>query len=150
MANTNAGPGKLTLQAESLDVTPYYDLFAGPSNTRPAEPEKKTKTTPQPAASPVEPDPVALPFQQFTFDAKIDRLYLREIAVSNFLATVKLNHGEVAVKPLQLAFNGAPVSASALVNLAVKGYTYDLWLNADKVPLEPIANTFAPDDRGQY
>jgi len=150
LAKTNAAPGQLTLQAESLDATPYYDLFAGPLKTRTAEPEKKTKTAPQPAASPVEPDPVALPFEQFTLDAKIDRLYLREIAVSNFLATVKLNHGEVAVKPLQLAFNGAPVGAGALANLAVKGYTYDLWLNADKVPLEPIANTFAPDDRGQY
>src|SRR5205814_8559803 len=33
---------------------------------------------------------------------------------------------------------------------AVKGYTYDLTLAADKIPLEPIANTFAPDYRGQY
>ena len=149
LAKINAAPGRLTVQAESLDLTPYYDLFAGQSKSA-AEPEKKTKTTQPPAAPPVEPDPIALPFEQFTLDAKIDRLYLREIAVSNFVATVKVNKGEVAVKPLQLAFNGAPVSASALLNLAVKGYTYDLSLAADKIPLEPIANTFAPDYRGQY
>jgi hypothetical protein len=64
--------------------------------------------------------------------------------------TAKINTNEVAVKPFQLTFNGAPVNASALLNLGVKGYTYDVSLNADKIPLDPIVNSFMPDSRGQY
>src|SRR5438094_7478722 len=64
--------------------------------------------------------------------------------------TAKINTNEVAVKPFQLTFNGAPVNASALLNLGVKGYAYDVSLNADKIPLDPIVNSFMPDSRGQF
>src|SRR5438046_7215826 len=82
LAKTNAAPGQLTLQAESLDITPYYDLFAGkPAATNTAaEPQKKPAPAPQPTAPPAEPEPISLPFQQFTFDANIGRFYLREVA----------------------------------------------------------------------
>jgi hypothetical protein len=46
--------------------------------------------------------------------------------------------------------NGAPVTANVDLNLAVKGFTYALAMQMDRVPLEPIANSFAPDARGQY
>jgi len=151
LAKTNAAPGQLTLQAESLDVTPYYDLFAGKSAATPApEPQKRTAPAPQPAAPPTEPEPISLPVQQFTFNAQIDRLYLREIAVSNFVTAAKIDNNKVLLKPFQLTLNGAPVSADADLNLGVKGYTYDLSLNADKIPLDPIVNSFMPDSRGQY
>jgi hypothetical protein len=153
LAKTNAAPGQLTLQAESVDVTPFYDLFAGkPAATPAAEPQKKTAPAPQPApaAPPSEPDPVALPFKQFTFNAKVDRFYLREIALSNFVTTAKIDNNKVLLRPFQLTMNGAPVSAAADLNLGVKGYAYDLSLNADKIPLDPIVNSFMPDSRGQY
>jgi hypothetical protein len=152
LAKTNAAPGQLTLQAESIDLTPFYELFAGKStNTTPAAaPEKKPAPAPQPAGPQVEPEPVTLPFQQFAFDAKIGRFYLRELAISNLVTTAKIDNNKVLVKPFQLTLNGAPVSANADLNLGVKGYTYDVSLNADKIPLDPFINSFVPDSRGQY
>jgi uncharacterized protein involved in outer membrane biogenesis len=152
LAKTNAAPGQLTLQAESIDLTPFYDLFAGKSTnaTPAAAPEKKPAPAPQPAGPQVEPEPVTLPFQQFAFDAKIGRFYLRELAITNLVTTAKIDNNKVLVKPFQLTLNGAPVSANADLNLGVKGYTYDVSLNADKIPLDPFINSFMPDSRGQY
>ena len=48
-----------------------------------------------------------------------------------------------------LALNGAPISGSALMNLAVAGYEYDTTLKADGIPLEPLVNSFAPVLRDQ-
>jgi len=152
LAKTNAAPGQLTLQAESIDLTPFYDLFAGKStNATPAvAPEKKPAPAPQPAGPQVEPEPISLPFQQFAFDAKIGRFYLREVAVSNLVTTAKIDNNKVLLKPFTLTLNGAPVSANADLNLGVKGYTYDVSFNADKIPLDPFINSFMPDSRGQY
>src|SRR5204862_2887700 len=65
LAKTNAAPSQLSLQAESLELTPYYDLFAGKSQATTAGTEKKPAPPPPQAAPPAEPDPVPLPFQQF-------------------------------------------------------------------------------------
>ena len=124
LAKTNAAPGELTLRAESLDVTPYYDLFAGQPKAAAPEPAKTPQPQPPPPATPSEPDPVTLPFQQFTLDTKIDRLFLRELAVSNLVATTRINGSEVAVKPFQLTVNGAPMDATTALNLGVKGIIY--------------------------
>ena len=150
LAKTNAAPGQLSIQAESLDLTPYYDLFAGkPAATTTAkEPEKKTAPAAPPAPARAEPDPVPLP--AYSVDAKIDRLYLREVAVSNFVTTAKTDGGRLLLKPFQLTLNGAPVSAEADLNLGVKGWTYNVSLNADRIPLDPFVNSFMPDSRGRY
>jgi len=153
LAKTNAAPGQLTLQAESLDFTPYYDLFAGkPAATPAAEPQKKTAPAPasQPTGPRTEPEPISLPFKQFSFDAKIGRFYLRELAITNFVTGAKIENNKVLLKPFQLTLNGAPVSANADLNLGVKGYTYDVSFNADKIPLDPIINSFMPESKGQY
>jgi hypothetical protein len=157
LAKTNATPSQLTLQAESLDLTPYYDLFAGKSTAAPtAESQKKPTPAPAPAPAPqpsaprAEPEPMSLPFKQFSFDAKIGRFYLREVAVTNFVTVAKIDNNKVLLKPFQLTLNGAPVSANADLNLGVKGYIYDVSLSADKIPLDPIVNSFMPDSRGQY
>src|SRR5205814_1021786 len=101
LAKTNATPGQLTLQADSLDLTPCYDLFAGkPPTTPAAEPQKKAAPAPAPqsTAPRVEPEEVSLPFKQFSFDAKIGRFYLRELAVSNFVTSAKIDNNKVLLK----------------------------------------------------
>lgn len=151
LAKANATPSEITLRAESLDVTPYYDLFAAKSEPATKEPAKQAPARkPSPSQPPTEPEPVALSIQQLTFDAKVDRLFLREIAVSNFVANAKVSAGRVMLTPLELSLNGAPVSANADLNLGVKGWTYDVSASLDKVPLEPIADSFSPGTRGQY
>ncbi len=155
MAQSNAITGNLKLTAESLDVTPYYDLFMGqkPASSTPAGQASAPAPTPAPTPGPpkpeTEPAAINLPFQNFTSDASVGRFYLRELAITNFLTTVKIDDGRVVLDPFQLILNGAPVSAKTDLNLGVPGYQYDLSLTADKIPIEPLANSFSPEYAGQ-
>jgi uncharacterized protein involved in outer membrane biogenesis len=150
-SKSNAITGNLKLAAESLDVTRYYDLFAGPAKPTDTKPEA-APTSPAPSPStPVqkEPDPVKLPVNNFTFDANIGRFYLREVEITNLQTTAKLDASKVLLNPCQLVLNGAPVSATADLDLGVPGYKYDISFGADGIPVEPLANTFSPTYRGQ-
>ncbi|MCU0783785.1 MAG: hypothetical protein MUF81_07000 [Verrucomicrobia bacterium] len=143
-SQTNAITGSLKLAADTLDVTRYYDLFGD-------QPKPATATSEAPAAvsDNREPDAVKLPFRNFTFEANVGRLYLREVDAANFQLVAKLDGSHVVIKPAQLALNGAPISATADLDLSVPGFKYDLAFSADKVPLEPLANSFSPTYRGQ-
>jgi hypothetical protein len=141
--------GNLNLSSDGLDLTLYYDLFAGGAK---ASGKAVPTTSPASTASAPanqEPAPVNLPLHNFTVAANIDRLYLHELAITNFQTTVKMDGGHVLVKPFQLVLNGAPASATADLDLGVPGYKYNLNVNADQVPLGPLVNTFAPDRQGQ-
>ena len=122
-SKTNAIQGNLKLSSDSLDLTSYYDLFAGGQigNT----PATASQTGPAPAAN-QEPPAINLPLQNFTVAANIGRLYLREVAITNFQTTVKLDGGHVNIKPFQLVLNGAPVNATVDLDLSVPGYKYSL------------------------
>ena len=148
LSKTNGPAGDLTLRAQSLDLTSYYDQYAAaPGGTTP--PAASPGPTPT-SAAPTEPDPITLPVDLLTFDARIATLYLREMVFSNVVAMARVTPGEVILKPFELTMGGAPVHADVSLNLGVRGWAYELGLQADKVPLEPIANSFSPTTRGQY
>jgi hypothetical protein len=151
-STNNAAPSSLKVTAESLDFTPLYGLlrtnkFGAASGTA-----SGGVSTPGAATSQAgkELTPARWPLQQCTANLKIDRLYLGEVVVSNWVATARLTGGELTLNPCQLALNGSPVSAVATLDLGRPGYTYSLDLKADRVPLEPLVNTLAPDKRGQF
>jgi len=146
-SKTNAITGSLKLAAESLDVTRYYDLFAGKSKTAGNKP---VAAAPTPSADAnKEPDAVKLPLKNFTCDATIGRFHLHEVAITNLQAMSKLDGGHMVVKPCQFTLNGASVTASVDADLGVPGFRYDVRFNADKVPLAPLVNSFVPDRKGQ-
>ncbi len=147
LTQTNATAGSVKLTAESLDLTPYYDLFDEPSQKK--SPAKIAPASPADAKANIEPEAVIFPLRQFTLDANIGQLFLRDIAVANFIAAAKIDGGRINLKPLQFTINNAPVNASADLNLGVAGYQYDVALKADKIPVEPIANSFSPVYKGQ-
>jgi len=144
LAKTNAMKADFQVQSESLDLTPYYDLIDNPNAKKAAANNNVT-----PAAANHEPDAVKLPLARSTFNVNIGRIFLREISVSNLVATLRVDGGHVELKPCQLSLNGAPVNAGADLNLAVPGWQYDLTFTADKVPVEPLANSFSKAYRGQ-
>ena len=151
MSATNATPSQLTIQAEALDVTPYYQMFAGKGTN--AAPVQTTDTRPVavPAGpAPAEPAPMSLPIKQLTAEIKIGRLYLGELAVTNLQVAAKVNGGEINVQPVEMTLNGAPVSARAALNVGVPGYTYDVSFKGDRVPIEPLANTFSSNPPGSF
>ena len=137
LSPSNATPSQLILEADSLDLTPYYDLFAGNAHTNQPGPKPQP-----PAVQTGEPAPVSLPLQQLTADLKIGRCYLRDVALTNVQGTAKINRGEVTLQPLQFALNGAPVSTKAVLDLSVPGYKYDVAFKADRMPLNPLASSF--------
>ncbi|MCI0534993.1 MAG: AsmA family protein, partial [Verrucomicrobiales bacterium] len=142
---TNATPSQINLAAESIDITPYYDLFAGKTNV-----PKSSSAPPPQDPKQTEPEPVNLPLADLTAGVKIDRFFLREIAVSNLLANVRARKSEVIVDPCKMTLNGAPVDGKIALNLGVPGYTYDLAFQADHVPVEPLANSFSTNRAGYF
>jgi hypothetical protein len=141
LANTKAISGTLKLNAEALDITAYYNLFAG-------GPAGKAKPTPTPAVevkSNVEPAAVTnLPLASFAMDASIGRFYLRDMAITNLAVSFKAEGAKFTVSNLQAVVNGAPVRGSVLANLGVPGYTYDANLTATRLPLTPVVSSFMP------
>ncbi|MEO8426639.1 MAG: AsmA family protein [Verrucomicrobiota bacterium] len=148
-AKTNPAPSELSLRADSLDATRYYELFAGGQKTNAAtvavEPRKADSRS-----APGEPEPVKSPLQQVALDLNVGRFYLKDLAVTNWQATAKFNQGQLNLNPFKLTLNGAPINGTAALNLGVPGYVYDLAVTADKVPVEPLANTFSSVTKGQY
>ena len=146
-ARSNGVAGDLKLTAESLDLTPCYEMFA---SRKPATNQVERASTPAAsAATSTEPGPIQLPVGRVALDAAIRRLYLREIEVANFAAIVRIETNSVAIDPFKLTLNGAPVSLRASANLGVPGYEYDVNLSANRIPLEPLLNSFDPAQRGQ-
>jgi len=151
LAKTNARPTELHLTADSLDLTTLYDLFTT-NATKKANGKAAAGNQPVTAtvANAGEPDPISLPWQEFTADLKIGRLYLRQMVISNWTAGAAVKKGQVTLKPFQLSLNGAPVDASASADLTQPGYVYSLSLRTDKLALGPITDTFNPDKKGQF
>ena len=140
--------GSFKLAADSLDVTSYYDLLSSiksaATNNQPVAASGTTSSSPA-----QEPAAMKLPLKNFTFDLNIGHLYLREVDITNWVTSARLDGGHVVLQPCQLTLNGAPVKATTDLHLDVPGYTYDVTFNADAVPLTPLVDSFAPDRKGQ-
>ncbi|MGD0745491.1 MAG: AsmA family protein [Verrucomicrobiota bacterium] len=148
-SQTNAVQGDLKLLSDSLDLTSYYDLFTGGTNAGGTTPPAAAPQTGPASAANQEPAAVKLPLQNFTVAADIGQLYLREVVITNFQTTVKVDGGHVTLKPFRLVLNGAPVNATVDLGLDVPGYKYNLAFDADQVPFAPLVDTFAPDRKGE-
>ena len=148
-SRTNAIQGNLNLTADSLDLTSYYDLFAGGTNASGKTSSATAAQAGTATAANQEPPPIHLPLKNFTLAATIGRLYLREVAITNFQTTVNADGGHVTVKPLQFVLNGAPVRAKADLDLSVPGYKYNFALDADQIPFAPLVDSFMPDRKGE-
>ena len=77
-SKTNAIQGDLKLAADSLDLTSYYDLFAGGTNAAAKTAAANHRRLRRPPMPSQEPAAVNLPLQNFTVAADIGELYLHE------------------------------------------------------------------------
>jgi hypothetical protein len=147
-AKTNAITGNVQLAAEALDVTPYYDLLAGgnPSAETAKGPVAQAEVQAAPAASAEQKEPAAVtwPVRDFICQLSVGQCYLRQVVVKDLRASAHVDGGHIMITPCQLTLNGAPVSATVDLDLGVPGYKYSCTFNADKVPLQPLADSFSP------
>ena len=146
LSKTNPTPSTLSLRSESFDVTPYYNIFSGGTNatattTPPNQPEQPAGTPIADVTTEAEPEPMNLPFQQLAADLKIDRLYLREIAISNWTGNITIKSNIVQLNPFKLEMNGGAMNVTGNFDVGKPGYVYQLGFNAKDVPLAPLANS---------
>lgn len=146
MSGSETFTGDLQLTAAALDFTSYYDVYESQAAIVTTTPTAGSANAPAPET---EFEPMTMPLSQFTIRANVGAMYLREIEMTNLVATAVLDGGKVVVKPAQVGLNGAPVTATANLDLSVPGWAYDLNLNTVHTPLAPIVNSFTPDYRGQ-
>ncbi len=144
LSKSNAISGNLKLAADALDVTHFYDVMQG--NTNAAAPAAQAQAAP---SDNKEPDAVKLPVGHFTFEVSVGHFYLREVDAANFQLVAQVDGSHVVLKPAQLTLNQAPINATVDLDLSVPGYIYDVAFTADKIPLAPLVNSFAPDRKGQ-
>jgi len=146
MTPTNATPSMVTVRSEGLDLTTFYDLFAGKPSSKTESASTPGKVTP--AGDPtVEPAAVVLPFKRFDADIDIARIYLRDVAVTNLVAKAKIDNGSLQLNPFSLNLNGAPITAVIAANLGVPGYQYDVQFDAKGIPIAPFARSFATGEK---
>lgn len=150
MSHSNAIAGNLKLSADSLDLTSFYDLLTATNKTT-----TRSNSKGKPQSTPAAPPPVAgetatnhLPFTNFTVDASVRELYFRDIAATNFEASVKLDGSHVVLKPFRVTLEGAPMFATVDVDMSVPGYKYILSWQMTNVPTAPLWNTVHPEEKG--
>ncbi|MDB6122839.1 MAG: hypothetical protein JWQ71_1832 [Pedosphaera sp.] len=154
MAKPNVISGDLQISSEAINLDPIYALLSpaptnAPASTAAKSAAKPVQTPPPTTAQPqVEPAPIKLPLQQFTLDVRIKQLTLREVGIKDLVATTKIDGGQINLKPLQFVLNDTPVSVLLDLNLEVPGFQYSGTYAAEKLSLEPLVNTFAPEQRG--
>ena len=151
LSKTNAISGNLAINSDALDLTDFYNVYGATNKAGTASTTPQGTGTAKPAPDQnKEPEPTKLPVGLLTADVKIGAVYLREVAISNLQLSTKVQGSKVTINPAQLTLNGAPVKATVDADLGVPGYAYNVSFSADRIPLEPLANSFIPEKRGQY
>jgi hypothetical protein len=153
LSHLTAIQGHLSAQSDSLDITTCYDSMFGKPAAAAKSPTAEAPDKPAtraPAGAAEEPKAITLPLKNFVVELDVAKFYLREIEMTGFQARAKMDGGSLVLDPLQTALNGAPVKGRVDLNTGVAGFTYNVNLSADKIPLEPIANSFVPEKRGAY
>ncbi|MCL4178948.1 MAG: AsmA family protein, partial [Verrucomicrobia bacterium] len=148
LTDPEAITGKLRFAADTLDATAIYDAWEAaapaPGSTVPTD-----STVPAADAAKAELEARFLPFRDFVCEVEIGRFWLREVEMTNWQTRLRLDGGRMVVDLMKLNLNGAQVDGVMDFNLGVAGAEYDLKLNADRIPVEPLVNSFLPEYRGQ-
>lgn len=146
---TNAATGNITIAADALDATRYYDILF--EQRAPSASGGSAGGLPGSSGAPDQDlEAMTLPLRNFIVDANVRRFYLREVEITNFVARARLDGRAIEVKPFDLALNGGPVSATAVVDLGVPGYKYDVGFKGTNIPVAPLVNSFLPEQKGQF
>lgn len=146
---TNAATGHLAITADALDATRCYEILF--EETAPSASGESAGGRPgSSGAADQELEAMTLPLRNFIVDANVRRFYLREVEITNLVARARLDGQTIEVKPFDLALNGGSVSATAIVDLGVPGYRYDVGFKGTNVPVAPLVNSFLPEQTGQF
>lgn len=150
---TNAAT-TLALNSSQFDATVLLDTFMPPPAAQPgasATPPAggKDRATPSAPPAPEAPEPPPLPLhgRDATVRVRIEELRARELLVLPLYLDVDVKDSQLSLRTPDLRINSGRVNLNADANLGITGYTYRLALTVTNVPLQPIVNTFTPQNR---
>ncbi len=143
--STDAAPSQISMTSDSFDVTQVVDFLSEASG---AMPSNQVESSSKKNVLEGEPSAVHIPLSNLTADVRFGKLFIRDLALSNVVTTLKIQTNVVRLDPFQMVCNGAAVTASSVVDLSKPGFVYDIKLRADSIPIEPLANSFAPAYKG--
>ena len=147
LARTNARTGHIRVTAAALDLSDLLQKWIT-NRTAAVVAARSVPASPTPTAD-TAPKAFHWPIQECVADLKIDRLYANNAVISDWIATARLTNNTVVLDPFRLAAQGAPLRATAKLDLSSPEFACDLNVQADQVPLGPFVEAFAPDRRGQ-
>jgi len=131
--------GRLSATSAGLDLTPLAGMISG---SKGSDASRKAPESPSASGG----APFRLPVGRFEWDSRLDAVYLKELAVSNWVAHADATADHVKLAPFQMTLNGAPVSAEVEVQLGGPAPLADFKLSAAGVPVRPLASALLPAD----
>ena len=147
---TNAtAASQLTLRSEGLDATPLMDLMDALGAKKVAASPVRTSVDPVVKPSEAAGGATRSPMPKFDVDVQVNRVFAREVVLSNLVAKLKTDKTMASLEPLSVVCNGAPIQVQGRFDLSKPEPAYELKLAATKIPLEPFANSFSPAYKGQ-
>ena len=148
LATNKPSPSTLTLKSDGLDLYPLYRLLAG-DPAKPAATNSPAAPATAATAAAGEPEPVTLPLSRLTVDLDIAKVYLGTVLAEKWKGHLEVSNSAITLKPFELSLNGTPVAFTALANLGVKGWQYDVNLTAVDLDVAPFVDTFRPAYKGK-
>ncbi len=140
--------GQFRLAAKTLDLTPIMDYMDRLSGAEAAEAESAPASSePQPNT---EPDPIDLPVKQLNGTLQFDQLFAREIDIKNWVTEIVVRKNDIAIEPLSLTLNDAPIKGHTKLDLSVPGFRYDVALQTAQLPAGPLIGSLQPSMKGVY
>ena len=139
---SNLYSGNFSIQGDSIDFSSIHNMF---TNSIDKSTANTVTVNAKPASQPKlqdEPEAMNLPIKNFVGNMKLNRVYYGDLQLTNIQAGLMITNNTVYIEPLNFLMNGGSFVSKAAVNLGVRGYGYEATIQADRIPVSPIANTF--------
>lgn len=131
--------GELKLRAEAIELSDLFQAFI--TNRPPAQPAR----TSTPAVATPSRSLTGLPVGQIKADLQVDRLFIREIVVTNWTASSLLTSNQFVLSPFRFWLNGGPVTGKGSFDFRQTGIGYEAQVELNQVPLAPLSDTLSPE-----
>ena len=145
LGSRNPRASQMNLSSDAIDLTEVMAFLTDASSGMTS---KRAEGSGEEKVSMDEPPAMNLPIANLNADVRLGKLFMRDLGVSNLVSVLKVQTNVLRLDPFQLVCNGASLSTTSHVDLSKPGYVYDVRLSAENIPVEPLANSFAPAYKG--
>lgn len=124
--------GKIHIASKSLDLNPLIDFV----DRLPKHPKKSGESIQKTEA-------FELPLNHLNATLQLDKLFIREMILDNWLSEILLEKRAIRIEPLTLDLNGTPIRARARLDFSPR-YAYEIALKSTGLAAEPFIRSIVP------